>query len=191
MIYHWSLSDSKSPQVSRTLLSILAVLNNAVVWMVSTPPPNSKSSSPLNNPLVTVPKAPITIGIIVTIMFHRFFNSLASFRYLSIFSHYFSFILWQPGLLLLMLLLFQLCLIIFWVWKLYFVWLVTSGTSMASCRFSFIVRDPTLLFVKPTFPVLTKSCFKTLYPSPWSINHFKQIRHLTIKPFKKLSLLDS
>ena len=35
-VYHWSLSDSKSPQVSRTLLSILAGLNNAVVWTVST-----------------------------------------------------------------------------------------------------------------------------------------------------------
>ena len=46
MVFHWSLSDSKSPQVSRTLLSILAVLNNAVVWMVSTRPPTSKSSSP-------------------------------------------------------------------------------------------------------------------------------------------------
>ena len=38
MIFHWSLSDSKSPQVSRTLLSILAVLNNAVVRLVSTRP---------------------------------------------------------------------------------------------------------------------------------------------------------
>ena len=73
MVFHWSLSDSKSPQVSRTLLSILAFLNNVVVWMVSTRPPTSKSSSPFNNPLVTVPKAPITIGIIVTFMFHIFF----------------------------------------------------------------------------------------------------------------------
>ena len=63
MVFHSSLSDSKSPQVSRTLLSILAVLNNTVVCMVSTRPPTSKSSSPSNNPLVTVPKAPITIGI--------------------------------------------------------------------------------------------------------------------------------
>ena len=31
MVFHWSLSDSKSPQISRTLLSILADLNNAVV----------------------------------------------------------------------------------------------------------------------------------------------------------------
>ena len=97
MVFHWSLSDSKSPQVSRTLLSILAVLNNVVVWMVSTRPPTSKSSSPLTNPLVTVPNAPITVGIIVTCMFHSFFNSLARSRYLSFFSHSFSIILWSAG----------------------------------------------------------------------------------------------
>ena len=66
MIFHWRLSDSKSPQVSRTRLSVPAVLNNAVVRIVSTRPPTSKSSSPFYNPSVTVPKAPITIGIIVT-----------------------------------------------------------------------------------------------------------------------------
>ena len=74
MVFHWSLSDSKSPQVSRTLLSILAVLKNAVVWMVSTRPLTSKSSSPFSNPLVTVPNALITIGIFVTCMFHSFFQ---------------------------------------------------------------------------------------------------------------------
>ena len=72
--FHWSLSDSKSSHVSRTLLIILAVLNNVVVLMVSTPPPTSKSSSRFSNPLVTVPNAPITIGIIVTCMFHSFFQ---------------------------------------------------------------------------------------------------------------------
>ena len=97
MFFHWSLSDSKSPQVSRTLLSILAVLNNAVIWMVSTRPPTSKSSSPFSNPLVTVPNALITIGIIVTCMFHIFFISLARSRYLSFFSDSFSFILWSAG----------------------------------------------------------------------------------------------
>ena len=61
--------------------------------MVSTRPPTSKSSSPFSNPLVTVLKAPITIGIIVSYMFHSFFNSLARSRYLSVFSHSFSFIL--------------------------------------------------------------------------------------------------
>ena len=70
MVFQWSLSDSKSPQVSRTLLNILTVINNAVVWKFSPCPSTSKSSSPFNNPLVTVPKATITIGIIVTFMFH-------------------------------------------------------------------------------------------------------------------------
>ena len=97
MVFHWRLSDSKSPQVSRTLLSILAVFNNAVVWMVSIRSPTSKSSRPFDNPLVTVPKVPITIGIIVTFMFHSFFNSLARSRYLCLFSHFFSFILWSAG----------------------------------------------------------------------------------------------
>ena len=97
MGFHSSLRDSKSPHVSRTLLSILAVLNNAVVWMVSTRLPTSKSSRPFNNPLVTVPKAPIIIGIIVTFIFHSFFNSLARLRYVSFFSHSFSYILWSAG----------------------------------------------------------------------------------------------
>ena len=52
MVFHWSLSDSKSPQVSRTRLRILAVLSSAVVWIVSTRPPTSKSSRPFDNPLV-------------------------------------------------------------------------------------------------------------------------------------------
>ena len=56
MAFHLSFSDSKSPQLSRILLSILGVLNNAVVGMVSTRPPTSKSSNPYNNPLVTVQK---------------------------------------------------------------------------------------------------------------------------------------
>ena len=73
MVFHWSLSDSKSPQVFMTLLSVLIILNNAVVWIVSTHPPTSKSSSPLNSPLLTLPNAPIMIGIIVTFMFHSFF----------------------------------------------------------------------------------------------------------------------
>ena len=54
MVFHWSLRDSKSPQDSRTILSILAVLNNAVLLIVPTRPPISKYSTPFNNPLVTV-----------------------------------------------------------------------------------------------------------------------------------------
>ena len=97
MVFHWSLSDSKSPQVSRTLLSILAHFTNSVVWMVSTCPVISKSSSPCTNLLVIVPRAPITISKIVIFMFHSFFNSIARSSYLSFFSHSFSFILWSAG----------------------------------------------------------------------------------------------
>ena len=59
--------------------------------MVSTRQQTSKSSRPFNNPLVTVPKAPIKIRIIVTLVFHSFFNSLARSRYLSLFSQFFQF----------------------------------------------------------------------------------------------------
>ena len=61
-------------QVSTTRLRILAVLSNAVVWIVSTRPPTSKSSRSFNNPLVIVPNAPITIRTIVTFMFNGFFQ---------------------------------------------------------------------------------------------------------------------
>ena len=98
MVFHWCLSDSKSPQVSRTRLSILAVLSNAVFWIVSTRPPTSKSSRPFYNPLVIVPKAQITIGTIVTFIFHSFLNSLSRSRYLSFFSHSFRFILRSAGI---------------------------------------------------------------------------------------------
>ena len=57
--------------------------------------PTSKSPSLFNSTLDTVPNAPIMIGIIVTFMFHIFFNSQARSRYLSYFSLCFSFILWS------------------------------------------------------------------------------------------------
>ena len=83
MVFH---CDSKSLQVSRTLLSMLADINNAVVWMVSTHSRISKSSSPSTNPLVTVPRMPITIGIPVTFMLHSPFSSLARSLYISFFT---------------------------------------------------------------------------------------------------------
>ena len=87
MVFHWSLSDSKSSQVSTTLLSLLDDLNNAVVWMVSPRPPISKSSSPFTNLLATVTDALIAIGITITFMFHNFFLVLLKGS--------FSFILWS------------------------------------------------------------------------------------------------
>ena len=97
MVFHSSLSDRKTPRVSRTLLSIRPVIKNAIILMVSTRPPTSKSSSRFNSHLVTVPNAQITNGIIVTVMFHSFFNSLARSRYLSFFSLSFNFNLWSAG----------------------------------------------------------------------------------------------
>ena len=78
-----------------TLLSILADFNSDIVWMISTRPLISKSSSNCINPLVTVPRTPITIGIIIIFMFHSFFNSLARSKYLSFCSVSFSFIIWS------------------------------------------------------------------------------------------------
>ena len=70
-----------------TFHRILADLSNAVVWMVYNRPFIFKSSSPFINPLVTIPRAPIIIGINVTFMFHRFlFSSLLRSRYLFSFS---------------------------------------------------------------------------------------------------------
>ena len=74
MDFNWSLSETKSLKVSRTLLSILAFHNDVVVWMISTRPATSKSTGPVSNRLVTVPNAPITIGIIVTCMFPSSFQ---------------------------------------------------------------------------------------------------------------------
>ena len=97
MVFHWSLSDSKSPQVSRTLLGILAGLNNALVRMISTRPLIFKSSSPFNNPLVTLPNAPITSGVIVTFMF-QFFHFPSKVQVLIFFFHFLSILFCgQPG----------------------------------------------------------------------------------------------
>ena len=60
MVFHCSLSDSMSPQVSRTFLSILADLNNVVILKVSSCPLISKSSCPRANHLVTIKGTTIT-----------------------------------------------------------------------------------------------------------------------------------
>ena len=101
MVFHWRLSDSKSPQVSRTLLSILAVFSNAIAWMTFTWPPTSKSSRLFNNPLVTVPKTPITTGIIVTFMFHCFFQYSSKVKILiSLFRFFqFYFVVWRDSVM--------------------------------------------------------------------------------------------
>ena len=95
MVFNWSLSDSKFLQVSLILLTILADLNNAVVWMVSSCLFISNSSSPFTNHLLIVPRAAIAIGITVTFMFHSFFNSRTSSRYSFFFLPSFYFTQWS------------------------------------------------------------------------------------------------
>ena len=72
IVFHLCLSDRKSLRVSRTLLSILADLNNTIVWILFTRVLISKSSSPCTSPLVIISSALITTGITVTFMFHSF-----------------------------------------------------------------------------------------------------------------------
>ena len=90
MIFHLSPSDSKSPQVSRTFLSIRPDLNNAVIWMASAGPAMYKYSSPLTKLLMIVLSAPITIGITVTFLFHNFFSSQTRFNPLATMCLYIS-----------------------------------------------------------------------------------------------------
>ena len=71
--FHWRLSDRKSPQFSRTILSILAALNNVGVLRVSTCSLISMFSSPFTNPLVTVLSTPIIVCITVIFMFNSLF----------------------------------------------------------------------------------------------------------------------
>ena len=78
-------------QVYRTLLSILAIFNNAVVWMVSTRLLTFESSRPFNNPSGTVPKAPITIGTILTFMFHSYFQFSSKVEVLILLFPFFQF----------------------------------------------------------------------------------------------------
>ena len=66
--------------------------------MVSTRPLIFKSSTSCTDPLVTVPRAPITIVIIVLFMFHSLFNSLLRYQFVSLFFVFFLNSLWGlPG----------------------------------------------------------------------------------------------
>ena len=69
-----------------TLFSILANLKIAAVCMVSTRPHISKSSSPCSNHLVTIPRAPIIIGINATFMFLSFFQFPSKVQVLILFA---------------------------------------------------------------------------------------------------------
>ena len=119
VVFLWSLSDSKSPQISRTLLSILADFNNDVSRMVSIFSLISNFYSPFSNLLGTVQvrqlwlvlPSPSHSTAFSALWWVRqlqlvspslscpiiFFIPLAWSRYQSLFSHYFSFIVWSAG----------------------------------------------------------------------------------------------
>ena len=73
MVFQLSLSDNKWAQLSRTFLSILVDLNNAVISMVYICALIFDSNRPFTNSLSTVLSEPITIDITVIFMFHSFF----------------------------------------------------------------------------------------------------------------------
>ena len=66
MVSHWSLCDSKSPQVSRIVLRILPDLNNAVVWMVSA------------RHLISISSSSLIIITVITLHLSSYFQVLLS-----------------------------------------------------------------------------------------------------------------
>ena len=95
-VFLLSMSDIKSPRVSKTL-RILVCLNNAVVCTVTILPLIFNSTSLFFKLLGIVSSATAIIGIPVTFMIHSIFSSQASFKHLSIFSFSFIFTLWSNG----------------------------------------------------------------------------------------------
>ena len=95
MFFPLSLSDSKFPQVSRTLLSILTDRKDAVVWNVSFVSFVSCSPNLSSKSLRTVTSAPTIIGITVASIFYWYFSSLARSKYVSIFSFSFTLTQWS------------------------------------------------------------------------------------------------
>ena len=91
MIFHCSLSESKYPQVSWTLLGIRADINNAEDWIFFTRSVSSKSSSPCMNPFHDCTKK--TNYICYNRHFHvpQFFSSQARSSYSSFFFSFFQF----------------------------------------------------------------------------------------------------
>ena len=73
LVFHWSLSDSKSSQISQTLLNTLAGHYSVEVMMISIFPLNPSSRCPFSRLMGTVLWVPTTIVFTVTFTFHCFF----------------------------------------------------------------------------------------------------------------------
>ena len=83
MFFHWRMSDSKSPLVFRNLLSILPDLDSSIVWMVLNVPLIYNFSNIFPRLWETFPSIPVTIGITLALLLHRFFSFQATPRCLS------------------------------------------------------------------------------------------------------------
>ena len=92
---HWWLFTQL--WVTASLLKSPIDFNDAVVLVVSILLLISNSSSLFCKFFGIVPRAPTTIGVTVTFMFHNLSSSLARSRYVSIFSLSFIFTLWSTG----------------------------------------------------------------------------------------------
>ena len=95
MVFYWSLSDIKSSQVSKILVSILANLNNGVVWMVLL-------VLLFPSPLALLPilwwqyrQRQLQLVLLSLLSPTVFFSSLARSTYLYLFLLSFSFTLWS------------------------------------------------------------------------------------------------
>ena len=79
MVFHWSLSVSKSPQISSQYFG------RSKQWCCLDglyTSSNFHLFRPLSKPFRTIPSAQITIGITITLMFHSFLSSQASSKFL-------------------------------------------------------------------------------------------------------------
>ena len=90
MVFHWSLSDRNSLQVSRTPLGILTVLNTVELLDGLHLSFFSKSSSPFNNSSGIVSRAPIIIGHFHVPQFFSFPSKVQVFVLLFIFFHFYA-----------------------------------------------------------------------------------------------------
>ena len=120
-----------------------------------------------------MPKAPITIGVIITFMFHSFFNSLARSRYSSFFSYSFSFIKWSAGtakstilqVLLFLLMIIRSGLLAEIRWSVYMskshrsLCVLFSRTDAGLCIYHLLVwSDLNFVHISQWITLLTQSC---------------------------------
>ena len=95
MVFNLRLSDSKSCQIFRTLLSILTNFSSTVIWIVAILSLMFSSPSLFFWFLGTVSR---TQTIFISFLFWSYFSSLARSRYLLSFSPSFFFNQWSAGM---------------------------------------------------------------------------------------------